>query len=132
MSSDPAAIFVPSRWMKTLCEGDVGAVVALYSEKAVLVPTFANEPLRGTEELTAYFTEFMSRPNLCGETFGEIDQNLHENHRAISGTYLFSWGADPASHETAEARFTFVVHMDADSGEWVIDTQHSSALPVPE
>ncbi len=123
--SDPEAIFLPSDWLKALCSGDVGAVMDMYSEHAVLVPTFDNEPLQGTEELTAYFTEFMSRPNLCGESFGEIDQNLHENHRAISGIYAFSWGAD----ETTTARFTFVVHFDEDSDEWVIDTQHSSAMP---
>ena len=123
--SDPEAIFLPADWLKALCSGDVDAVMAMYSEHAVLVPTFQNDPLQGTEELTAYFTEFMERPNLCGESFGEIDQNLHENHRAISGTYVFSWGAN----ETAAARFTFVVHFDADKYEWVIYTQHSSAMP---
>lgn len=124
--SDPLGIFLPKHWMDALCEGDVAKLLAMYDVNAVLIPTFSNEPIQGHEALEQYFNEFAgSRPNLCGEVHEEIDQNLHDGHRSISGHYTFTWDGG-----SAEARYTFVIQEGGD--EWVIHTHHSSEFPHPE
>jgi len=118
--------------MEAICKGDVDGVLNMYSEKAVLVPTLVNEPIRGKEELRAYFEDFLSKPNLCGDVHMEIDQNLGNGYRSLSGTYTFRWDGE----EGVEARYTFVVRhptgFDGNSiGDWSICTHHSSEYPFP-
>jgi uncharacterized protein (TIGR02246 family) len=128
--SDPYGLFLATHWMEALCEGDIAALLAMYDTNAVLVPTFSNDIVQGHDELQGYFEDFSgSRPNLCGEVHGEISQNLHDGHRAVSGTYTFTWGEDPENLESDDARYTFVIQEGA--GEWVIHTHHSSEFPYP-
>lgn len=119
-------VFIPLHWMETLCKGDVEGLLEMYSEEAVLVATFVDQPLQGKAALREYFEDFASKPNLCGQVHMEIDQNLGNGYRSISGTYEFSWDGE----EGVDARYTFVVHQT--SSQWLIHTHHSSEFPWPE
>ena len=131
--SDPMGIFLPLHWMETLCAGDVDALLDMYADDAVFVATFVDEPLQGKDALRGYFENLMSKPNLRGKVHSEIDQNLGNAYRAISGTYEFSWDGE----EGVDARYTFVIHQPlgfdlSPSEEWSIYSHHSSEFPWPE
>lgn len=128
--ADQMGLLLPRLWMKTLCEGSVDDVLALYAESCCLVPTYGDSPLYGKDALRSYFEEFTSsRPKLCGEIYGrEIDQRLGSDYRAVSGTYNFVWDGEDGERVSQNARYTFVIEPGTDP-EWVIHTHHSSEVP---
>lgn len=122
----PAALLIVNHWLEALATGDPDKVVAMYDAKScVLVPTLGNDPLRGQEAIRGYFVDFIANhPGLHGTVHEEINQNLGEGRRSISGHYTFFWDGGGVQ----DARFTFVV-VETD-GVWDIHTHHSSANPV--
>jgi hypothetical protein len=102
--------------MQALCNG---AVLDLYSNTAVLVPTFGKGALQGKRELAGYFRKFLGqRPGLCGRIDTMITQRVGIT-TIYSGTYTFFWGRN----KSAKARYTFV------TGPSGIVNHHSSAVP---
>ena len=128
--SDPYALHLVNDWAAALAAGNLVELLAMYDEDAVLVPTFSSEILKGHESLSVYFTSLMSYPDLGVDVHEEINQNCHEGHRAISGHYTFSWGADPENRTSKDARFTFAVEEEGSA--WIIHTHHSSENPGSE
>lgn len=101
----------------------------MYIDKAVLVPTFGTEILRGREALSGYFSGLMEYPNLHVAVHEEINQNTHEGHRVVSGHYTFSWGSPTEEKTSVDARYTFAIEQGEGAEEWVINTHHSSEQP---
>jgi hypothetical protein len=128
--SDPYALLFVTNWGAALENGRLVELLAMYDEDAVLVPTFSSEILKGHESLSVYFTSLMSYPNLEVGVHEEINQNCHEGHRAISGHYTFSWGADPENRTSKDARFTFAIEEEGST--WTIHAHHSSVNPGSE
>jgi len=112
------------QWMATLCEGDIDAIVSLYAPDAVLVATFAPEPLRGTRQITGYFRTFLGdHAGLCGRVLSALVQHPAPDVRVCSGLYEFGW-----NDGTQRARYTYVWRH-IGSGRWEIVTHHSSVMP---
>ena len=127
--SDPYALHFLNDWADCLTHSRLDELLAMYEDEAVLLPTFGSKILRGQEALRGYFTALMENPNLSVHLEDEqINQNAHENHRVLSGDYMFSWGADASDLTYVHARYTFALSL-AD-GKWIASTQHSSVQPV--
>lgn len=126
--SDPYGLSFVQNWADALAEGDLEEMLALYADKAVLVPTFGSEILRGKEEIGEYFAKLFLLPNLsCDLEGSEINQNLQNGVRVISGNYIFVWGTGISDMGRKESRYTFVI--EGDSAGWVAHTHHSSLRP---
>jgi hypothetical protein len=109
---------LPQLWMDHLCSGSLPAVLSLYADTAVLIPTFGDRVLRGKGELANYFKDFVgSRPGLCGTIDSSIVQRLGPVV-AYSGDYTFRW-----SGGISKARYTFI------HAGFGVFTHHSSARP---
>ncbi len=93
------------------------AVLDLYSNTAVLVPTYDPGPLVGKRQLVGYFASFMSKPGLCGKIDSVVVQRIGAT-TVFSGLYTFAWRGG-----RAQARYTFVV------ADGKIVTHHSSEVP---
>ena len=109
---------LPQLWMDRLCSRSLPAVLSLYTDTAVLLPTFGAKVLRGKAELAGYFQGFVgARPGLCGTIDSVVEQRLGAV-TAFSGDYTFRWKGG-----RSKARYTFVL------GPLGITTHHSSARP---
>lgn len=112
------------RWNSALSTEDPEAVVRLYSEKAVLVPTVSNVIRTDRGEIIDYFKHFLQKNpkalinNISIEKFGDLIIS--------SGIYTF-YLQEEKSTEEVMARFTFV-YKNID-GNWLIVHHHSSLLP---
>jgi hypothetical protein len=107
----------PQLWMQRVCGGAIPAVLDLYSNTAVLVPTYDPGPLVGKRQLVGYFASFMSKPGLCGKIDSVVVQRIGAT-TVFSGLYTFAWRGG-----RAQARYTFVV------ADGKIVTHHSSEVP---
>jgi hypothetical protein len=129
--SDPYALHFLNEWAEHLTHSRLGELLAMYEDEAVLVSTFGTTILRGQDALTQYFTALMANPNLSVHVEDEqYNQNVHDNHRVLSGDYVFSWGTDASDMTHVHARYTFAVTLVGD--EWIASTHHSSEEPKPE
>ena len=107
---------LPVAWMERVCGGSIPAVLSLYNDHAVLVPTYGHIKV-GKPQMLGYFKTFMDKPNLCGKINTEIVQRM-PNGMVYSGIYTFSWTGGKA-----QALYTFVV-----VGNKII-THHSAEDP---
>ena len=71
-------------WMQAVNEGSLEGLLALYDEKAVLIPTFSNRLLAKPEGIRDYFSK------LCGRE--ELSIALHEKLgiRSVSGLTIYA------------------------------------------
>jgi uncharacterized protein (TIGR02246 family) len=109
-----------STWFSAVGSGDAKAVMPLYAENAVLLPTLLGEVCATTESRRGYFDHFTAkRPQ------GSVDEShvrIYGNIAINSGHYTFAM-----DEEKAKARYTFV-YGNTDKGP-VIVAHHSSLLP---
>ena len=126
--SDPYALHFLNDWSHNLATGDLASLVVMYEDQAVLLGTFGPEILRGQEAIEGYFRDLMEHPNLTVHVEDEqINQNVKDGHRVLSGDYEFSWGVNASSMVHVHARYTFAI-TEVD-GKWIASTHHSSVRP---
>ena len=114
-------------WMQAVNEGDLEGLLALYDEKAVLIPTFSNRLLSKPESLRDYFGK------LCGRE--ELSIALHEKTlniqcvagsiHALHGIYCWRFAID-GELLSFEARFSYMVDVERQKP---ILHHHSSQIP---
>lgn len=109
-------ILLPDIWLARICSGSIPAVLATYTDNAVLIPTYDTIKI-GKPQMAGYFKEFMGKPELCGTIDSVIVQKLGTT-TVYSGVYTFNWRGG-----SAEARYTFVTVGSK------ITTHHSSETP---
>jgi hypothetical protein len=121
------AVGVINNWVEWNNAGDFRKVASLYSEEAVLQPTFSPHVLSTEEGRLKYFESLASRKG--------IQVSLHEKTLKIrplsdsiqvaSGIYRFSFEIDDEPL-TFEARFTWVLDLSCDRP---VKHHHSSQVP---
>jgi uncharacterized protein (TIGR02246 family) len=128
----PAVMAALTNWTNQLAQStpqNPAPVVGTYAaDGAVLLPTCANGPLIGRDQIKGYFEGFLKdRPR------GEIDTPQARiggdcEFAFASGLYTFKLnaGTGPELH----ARYTFIFHRRG-TGPWLIAQHHSSLEPVP-
>ena len=117
---------LPHVWMNRVSSGSIPAVLDLYADSAVLVPTYSKNILRGKAQLLGYFKKFMGeRPGMFGTIDGMVEQKVGRT-RVYSGIYTFRVPSE-GRVQSVRARFTYVV-VPTPTGP-KIATHHSSEMP---
>ena len=114
-------------WMQAVNAGSVEDLLALYDEKAVLIPTFSNRILNTPEKLRTYFETLGSREELSISLHEKtlILQAIHEATFTLSGIYCWRFAVE-GELLSFEARFTYVLDMHKPRP---IVHHHSSQVP---
>jgi hypothetical protein len=127
----PVVMALLENWTKKLAESSSEKpepVVETYEKyRAVLLPTCANGPLIGHDEIKGYFVTFLkNKPR------GEIDTqraNIGGNCEFAFASGLYTFKLNGGTGPQLLARYTFVFQRKG-SG-WLITQHHSSLEPVP-
>ena len=122
------AVDVLSQWVNFVNAGDANGVMTLYTQEAILLPTFSPKILATTEEIKAYFTMLASRPGArveLDESSVVTTPTSEESFSAVGNyTFYFEEEGEPVAYPS---RFTFVINP---SSSQPISHQHSSELPA--
>lgn len=114
-------------WLNGVNSGNLNNVLSLYSEDAVLLPTFSNKCLAEPELIKAYFQRLGSHKNLNVQLHEKtlVVQNFSHNLHSMSGIYAWRSEVD-GENLIFEARFTFSVDLNRSRP---IVHHHSSQVP---
>jgi hypothetical protein len=114
-------------WMAGVNVGDIEGLLALYSENAVLIPTFSSRLLRTPENIREYFVKLTSRDDLSVALHQKTHavQAIQDRIFTSSGIYCWRFAIDEQLL-TFEARFTYVFDLALDRP---IIHHHSSQIP---
>lgn len=115
------------QWMDAVNSGDLEGLLALYSDHAVLIPTFSSRLLNQPEKIRDYFQKLAGREDLSIALHEKtvITQPIHENVISLCGIYCWRFSVD-GELLSFEARFSYVLDLDADQP---IIHHHSSQIP---
>ncbi len=117
---------VLNTWLKAVSSGGPDAVMTLYADDAVLLPTLApgvhNNPAKRLE----YFKVFTANQDLKG-TIDELHTRVYGDVAVNSGLYTFTFKKN-GQDVSAAARFTYV-YRKTPLG-WLIVEHHSSLVPA--
>ena len=100
----------------------------LYDKNAIMISTFAQEPLTKHEQIIGYFKKVIVNP--------DIKVDIEDSHPRIFGNVAVNSGRYTLSYtqegETVSipARYSFVYVLQG--GKWLIVDQHSSRVPLPD
>lgn len=114
-------------WIAAVNARDLDAILGMYADKRVLLPTFSPHMIRSDEDTRKYFEQLASREGLSVRlhTRTLAEQQLGDEYSVLVGIYTFSFEVDGEPISFA-SRFTFVIAVDA---EQPIVHHHSSQLP---
>jgi len=112
-------------WLKAVSSGSPDAVMTLYADDAVLLPTLAPGVHETAAKRLGYFKVFTANENLQGKVT-ELHTRVFGDVAINSGLYTFTFKKD-GKDVTAPARFSFV-YKKTPLG-WMIVDHHSSVVP---
>lgn len=113
-----------SNWTKFVTEKNIDKVLDLYSEQAILHPTFSTIMHTTNEERRIYFLNLFLSDGLS--VFVEsYNIRIYENVAVNSGFYTFKYLENNIPKES-QARFSFVYVKK--NNQWSIIEHHSSKL----
>lgn len=118
---------VLKEWMQAINNADVAKLLSLYSEKAVLIPTFSNRVLNTPEKITEYFEKLGSREELSIALHEKtlIVQPINDSGYSLSGIYCWRFMLD-GELLSFEARFSYILDLALPRP---IIHHHSSQIP---
>lgn len=112
------------RWAEAVSSGNVGDVLALYADDAILVPTMSDDIGGHDDERRAYFKGFLANPGLKCRIDSLRKRISHKlGTVVVGGHYTFTFQRDGAE-EVVPARFLFT--FEEVEGRWLITGHHSS------
>jgi len=114
-------------WMQAVNNGDLEALMALYDDSAVLIPTFSNRLLSQPAGIRDYFGKLCEREELSIALHEKTlnVQPISDNIYALHGIYCWRFAID-GELLSFEARFSYV--MDFSRPKPIIQ-HHSSQIP---
>lgn len=114
-------------WMSSVNSGDIETLTALYSDHAVMIPTFSNRLLDRPEKIRDYFLKLASREDLSIALHEKtlINQPIQGNIASLCGIYCWRFSVDEELL-SFEARFSYVFDL---TSERPIIQHHSSQIP---
>ncbi|MBS1196881.1 MAG: hypothetical protein H6R18_666 [Proteobacteria bacterium] len=115
------------QWMSAVNDGELEALLGLYSDDAVLIPTFSSRLLNAPEKIRGYFQKLANREDLSIALHEKtvIVQPIQGNIVSLCGIYCWRFSVD-GELLSFEARFSYVLDLDADRP---IINHHSSQIP---
>ncbi|MBI4651840.1 DUF4440 domain-containing protein [Candidatus Desantisbacteria bacterium] len=116
-----------NEWMLAVNNGDIESLLALYNEKAILIPTFSNRLLSNSEQIREYFEKLGSREELSVALHEKTltIQPIKNDIYALCGIYCWRFILD-GELLSFEARFSYVVDLALSKP---IIQHHSSQIP---
>lgn len=125
MKNTPEVIL--KTWMSAVNNGNTETLLALYSENAILIPTFSNRILKTPEGIREYFERLASRDDLSVALHEKTQaaQQINDDISTLAGIYCWRLAIDDQLLNF-EARFSYVFDM---SLERPIIHHHSSQIP---
>lgn len=117
----------PAFWAGLINDGKVEETIALYTERASLMPTFSPHTIRDEAGLIDYFTQLASRPGLSVSLHEKTVDTIQVSDSvfSLSGVYSFKFEVDDTLL-TFPSRFTFLIDL---ASEAPILHHHSSQIP---
>lgn len=115
------------KWMLAVNKRDIKGLLALYDEKAVLIPTFSNKILDDPKKIREYFKNLGRRKELNVTLHKKtlIVQPIKNEMYALSGIYCWQFVLD-GELLSFEARFSYILDLALASP---IIHHHSSQIP---
>lgn len=118
---------VIKEWMDAVNTADAEALMALYDDSAVLLPTFSNRLLHTPESIREYFERLATREDL---SIALHEKTFHiepvaGNVYALYGIYCWRFSIE-GELLSFEARFSYVLDL---GREKPIVHHHSSQIP---
>jgi len=114
-------------WMDGINRNDLDAVLGLYSEQAILIPTFSNRVLDRPEKIRRYFETLTGREDLSIALHEKTlaIQPIRADLYSMSGIYCWRFAVD-GELLSFEARFTYLVDLASTAP---ILHHHTSQIP---
>ncbi len=114
-------------WIRAVNEGDIEAILALYNEKADLIPTFSNRSLSHPLTIREYFERLGSREELSLALHEKTlaVQTIQNNLCVLYGIYCWRFAVDGELF-SFEARFSYLIDITLQNP---ILHHHSSQIP---
>jgi hypothetical protein len=118
---------VLNEWMEGINKGNVDAVIGLYHQDAVLIPTFSSRMLNTPDKIQWYFDRFREYRDLSIALHEKtlMIQQLVQGYHALCGIYCWRFMIDEEMFNF-EARFSYTVNVAEDRP---ILHHHSSQIP---
>jgi hypothetical protein len=118
---------VLKEWVKRVNARDLESVLSLYSEDAVLLPTFSAEIRSSRDRIRAYFETLSGYEDVVVDLHESsiTVHSLSEQSHCLGGTYGWSWKVDGEATQV-EARFTYTMNLGLPGP---IVHHHSSQVP---
>ena len=113
-------------WLNAVASGGPDAVMTLYTDHAVLLPTLSGKICNDPAKRLEYFTHFTAKDSLKG-TINELHTRVLGDVAINSGHYTFTF-KEGGKEVSAAARFSFV-YKKTPLG-WLIVDHHSSLVPA--
>lgn len=114
-------------WKNAVEGGDAKAIMALYDKNAIMISTFVQKPLVGSEAILGYYKKVLTNPDVRvvieeehPRKFGDMAVN--------TGRYTLSYTQE-GEDIIVPARFSFTYQLQGK--KWIIVDHHSSAVPMP-
>ena len=116
-----------NNWLNAVNNGDIENLLALYNEKAVLIPTFSNRILNSPDKIRDYFTQLGNREELSVALHQKTvhTQNISDSIIAICAIYCWRFAVEDELL-SFEARFSYLIDVDLTKP---ILQHHSSQIP---
>lgn len=114
-------------WMLAVNKSDIESLLALYDDKAVLIPTFSNKLLNNPTKIRDYFKTLCEHKELSISLHEEklIIQPIQNDVYFVCGIYCWRFAVDGILL-SFEARFSYVLDLARTSP---ILHHHSSQIP---
>lgn len=116
-----------AEWMRGINNADLGLLISLYDDNAVLIPTFSNRLLSTPEARREYFARLGARDDLSIALHEKtlLKQDLGNDVHALHGIYCWRFAVD-GELLSFEARFSYILDLKRDKP---IMHHHSSQIP---
>jgi len=118
-----------NNWITYVNEENLTAVVNMYAENAILLPTLSDQIRIGRPEIQQYFIKFLGKDSLNG-TVTKLYIQIADDTGIASGQGVFKYrttGKKNAEWVEVDFRFSFVFQKGIQG--WQILNHHSSLVP---
>jgi len=126
-SNKPDVQVALTDWKVAVESASLDDIMKLYDKHAVMISTFAQDPMTKREQIVAYFKKVVVNSDIKVE-IEDSHPRVFGNVAVNSGRYILSY-TEEGEPVSIPARFSFVYALEG--GKWLIVDQHSSRVPLP-
>lgn len=124
-AANPPVASALTEWKEAVEAGKLEPIMKLYAKDAIMISTFAQNPLVKRSHIEDFFKKIIVNPDIKVEIL-ESHPREFDGMATNSGRYELSYTQE-GENISIPARFTFVYQLKG--GKWIIVEQHSSRMP---